>query len=141
MNYRDFMKVNIKSPHLAHLKQTERMREVARMWRESGHSSSKAHKSAKGKGIFEDIGTAADSVGHLFGLGLVPQSQVHHHRKHRNHKTHGGAVVGGDILSDVGSFFGLGLKPKRGRRKAHGGQIVGGGLGDVLKTMKLLGIK
>ena len=72
----------------------------------------------KGKGIFGDIGSAVDSVGGLFGLGLPKRKPVA-----RRVKKGGDAYTssGGGIFSDIGSavdgvghMLGLGLTKRGG---------------------------
>ena len=97
MNYREFVKQNY--GQFMHLAPKQRMSAVAKLWRESGHANNavkpKATRgrgrprkhSAKGAGIFGDVGNAVDSVGHLFGLGLEKK-----HRGRPRKSIKGGSV-------------------------------------------------
>ncbi len=62
MLYREFVKLHFHQLP-AHLKATEKMRQIGKLWRKSGHST----KKASGKGLGSTIGSIADSV---FGLGM-----------------------------------------------------------------------
>lgn len=126
MKYTDFVKANY--PKVAHLPNKERMKAIAKLWKESGN----AKAGAKGAGIFGDIGHAVDGVGSLFGLGLEKKKRGRPAGKktHSDKRTVKGAGIFGDIgngVDSIGSLFGLGLekqKKQRGRpRKAKGGSM------------------
>ena len=144
MNYREFVKQNY--GQFMHLAPKQRMSAVAKLWRESGHANNavkpKATRgrgrprkhSAKGAGIFGDVGNAVDSVGHLFGLGLEKKKRGRGRpRKHAS----GAGIFGdvGNVVDNVGHLFGLGL-PEEKHEKMEGGSI----LGDIIPFGNLLGL-
>ncbi len=159
MNYRQYVKENY--DRVRHLPQKERMSALAKLWH--------AHKTgAKGAGLFGDIGSAADSIGSLFGLGLEKQKktrgrprkvqggavgEIHSHIYNPHQSMFGqpeGAGLFGSIGSaadSIGSLFGLGLeKQKKGKqRKFTGSELMqviaqhhkakGGSFGDLFKSI------
>jgi hypothetical protein len=140
MKYTEFVKENYDK--VAHLPTTQRMAQLGKMWRESGHANKKVHLKgkklvvgeeggmfikrkggkrgkkavgeARGKGIISGL---LDSV----GLGVKPSKK-------------GGSmerIAGKGIISDALGAFGLGVHKKgRGRptkgKGVAGGTVVGG---------------
>ena len=72
----------------------------------------------KGKGIFGDIGSAVDSVGGLFRLGLPKRKPVARRVKKGGdaYTSSGGGIFGdiGSAVDGVGHMFGLGLTKRGG---------------------------
>ena len=120
----------------------EIMRMASAEWQKM--KGGKSAKSAKGGGMFGDIGHGVDSVASLFGLGLEPKAVA------RRGRPRGGGVSAGDVsagglfgsigsgVDGVASLFDLGLdKPKKAGALTHStrgrGRPRGGGVsaGDV----------
>ena len=100
----------------------EIMRMASAEWQKM--KGGKSAKSAKGGGMFGDIGHGVDSVASLFGLGLEPKAVA------RRGRPRGGGVSAGDVsagglfgnigsgVDSVASLFGLGLE-----RPAYAGAL------------------
>lgn len=124
MKYTEFVKANYDK--VANLPPKQRMAELGKMWKKSGHSSGKgvaggevaggmfikrkggrkAVKKAKGKGII------SSALG-AFGLGVPEGKGV-------------GKVSGKGVISDALGAFGLGMKKRARGRPAKGKGVVGG---------------
>jgi len=155
MKYTEFVKANYAK--VSHLPAKERMAELGKMWKKSGHASNasgkavaggmfmkrkgkgqakKSLKSIKGKGIFSDI------LGGI-GLGVEPKKRGRKPKAMAKGKgVVGGEVAGSGIFSDILGGIGLGVEPKkRGRnpkamakgKGVAGGEVAGGGIfSDIL---------
>jgi hypothetical protein len=129
MKYTEFVKANYNK--VANLPPKQRMAELGKMWKNSGHSSGKgvaggevaggkkSVKKARGKGII------SSALG-AFGLGV----------KGKGKKKDVGKVEGKGVISDTLGAFGLGMKKRARGRPAKGKGVVGG---DI-SAMDLLGL-
>lgn len=145
MKYTEFVKANYDK--VSHLPPKQRMAELGKMWKKSGHAAGKgvvggseggmfikrkggrkSKKQVRGKGVVggkvkrvRGKGIISDALG-AFGLGMPEGSGVA-----------GGDVDGKGVISDTLGAFGLGVHKKgRGRpakgKGVAGGDVTGGGI-------------
>jgi len=142
MKYTEFVKENY--DQVSHLPAKQRMTELGKMWKKSGHSTGvkkTVKKSVKktGKKTLKKVkagGIISDALG-AFGLG-VPKK-----RGRKGKGVVGGEVAGSGVLSDALGAFGLGMqKRKRTRTRGKGKGIVGGEVagGEVAGSGILSGV-
>lgn len=116
MKYTEFVKENM--PKVKHLEPKERMKEIAKLWRESklGNPGKKVKagrprkatvpkvkktpQKTQGSGIFGDIGNVVDGVGSLFGLGLKnpPKKEPTQLKKPRTRKNKFNKLSNADLM-------------------------------------------
>ena len=156
MKYTEFVKANYDK--VSHLPPKQRMAELGKMWKKSGHASGKGvvggseggmfikrKGDRKGKKQVRGKGIISDALG-AFGLGM-PEEQgkgVAGGKMKRARKMK--RVRGKGIISDALGAIGLGVHKKgRGRpakgKGVVGGEVAGGSIpGDILSFMTGLGL-
>ena len=128
MQYQDVVKAMF-AKYRGQMPAKDIMKLAAAEYRKMGSkTSTKTSTKTRGAGVFGDIGSAADSIGSLFGLGLDEGKGMKKPHK-TSAKTRGAGVFGdiGNAADSIGSLFGLGLDEGKGMKKGSGKRMPRGG--------------